>query len=514
MPKRPLGKTGVEITMLDQGTGKGAGLDRILRFAYAQGVRASTPPSATSPSPTSRSGSSRSPRSASRSSSSPRTSRGRPREITACSTSGWRLGTDYLDLFFIHSFGDNHSLDEAIKFVKSQEFKEAAEAVKKSGKAQLVGFSTHHKDRAAILQAAAEGGFVDAIMLQYCPWLDKDSPLNKALDACRKKGIGLISMKQIAGRFSATRRKGNILDDVAQQVPDARRAEAHAVPGPAARDLDRRADQRRLRGDAEHRPDPREHRRRPPVRAAQGGRDPPAPRRRRSPHGPTLCADCDGRCADGRRHQAALGDLTRFLTYHEHHGDRAEARRRTRAPARGPRLVRRRPRRRPRRLPQPARFRQAAAGGRSAAGVTAAMAIRIPTVSFTTRDSVCSSTWGLARTGAPRGPECRGIISRTSAARPLRSLPRGTPGVEHLTASSACSLPHSSQAAQIGPTWAIQQTRTRLGEHEDKGAASLVVRSHLPVSPSIVRLHRSLSNPRAQAHLASTVAVQLFVLPF
>ena len=43
-------------------------------------------------------------------------------------------------------------------------------------------------------------------MLQYTAWLDKDSPLNKALDACWAKGIGLISMKQVAGRrFGDTR---------------------------------------------------------------------------------------------------------------------------------------------------------------------------------------------------------------------------------------------------------------------------------------------------------------------
>ena len=118
------------------------------------------------------------------------------------------MGTDYVDLFFIHSFGDNHSLDEAMNFVKSQEFKETADAIRKSGKSRLVGISTHHKNRAQILQAAAEGGIVDAIMLQYTPWLDKDSPLNKALDACWKKGIGLISMKQIAGHFDKRREQG------------------------------------------------------------------------------------------------------------------------------------------------------------------------------------------------------------------------------------------------------------------------------------------------------------------
>ena len=44
-------------------------------------------------------------------------------------------------------------------------------------------------------------------------------------------------------------------------------------------------------------------------------------------HGPTLCADCDGRCSAAAGTQAELGNLTRFLTYHEHHGLRTEARR-------------------------------------------------------------------------------------------------------------------------------------------------------------------------------------------
>jgi len=42
--------------------------------------------------------------------------------------------------------------------------------------------------------------------------------------------------------------------------------------------------------------------------------------------GPTLCADCDGRCMAAAGTKAELDNLTRFLTYHEHHGDRTEAR--------------------------------------------------------------------------------------------------------------------------------------------------------------------------------------------
>ena len=39
-----------------------------------------------------------------------------------------------------------------------------------------------------------------------------------------------------------------------------------------------------------------------------------------------MCADCDGRCSIAAGTTAELGNLTRFLTYHQHHGDRAFAR--------------------------------------------------------------------------------------------------------------------------------------------------------------------------------------------
>ena len=86
--------------------------------------------------------------------------------------------------------------------------------------------------------------------------------------------------------------------------------------------------------------------------------------------GPTLCADCDGRCSGAAGTKAALGDLTRFLTYHEHHGYRAEARRQyaaTRPEARdwsGADLEAARAS-----LPQQARLRPAPPPGRTPPGV-------------------------------------------------------------------------------------------------------------------------------------------------
>ncbi|MGE3820323.1 MAG: aldo/keto reductase, partial [Isosphaeraceae bacterium] len=233
------------------------------------------------------------------------------------------MGTDSIDLFFIHSFGDD-GVDASLRLLRSPELKAAAEAAKKSGKLKLFGISTHHRDRAAILQVAAEVGYIDAIMVQYSPWLEKDSPLNKALDACHKRGVGLISMKQIAGRLRGETLQG-ILDDVRRRVPTlAERGLSpfqgllHAIWSDerisAACVAMQNTDQIRENADAARRFEPLKtadvERLRDAVLA----------------HNPTFCADCDGRCARAAGTGAALGDLTRFLTYHEHHGDRVAAR--------------------------------------------------------------------------------------------------------------------------------------------------------------------------------------------
>ena len=59
----------------------------------------------------------------------------------------------------------------------------------------MVGFSCHDGQLPAYLSAAAEGGFIDIVMLAYNPFYPKDGPLDKALDAAYKAGIGLVAMK-------------------------------------------------------------------------------------------------------------------------------------------------------------------------------------------------------------------------------------------------------------------------------------------------------------------------------
>jgi aryl-alcohol dehydrogenase-like predicted oxidoreductase len=330
LPKRKLGKTGLEITMLEMGTGalrEQGVLERLIRLSYASGVRTFDTAKAYGTEPGFKKWFERTPEVRKEIVLVTKDNPLAPKEMLAMLDKRLEaLGTDYVDLFFIHGLGDDHkNFNDAINFVKSQEFKETAEAIRKSGKAKFVGFSTHHLHRAALIQAAADGGIIDAIMLQYSPWLDKGDSLNKALDACYKKGIGLISMKQVAGRFPEHANK-NILEDVVKRVPMLAEKKLSPYQGLLhAIWTDERisgscvsiktTDQLREDADAARRYEPlttaQIHELRDAVIAFN----------------PTMCADCDGRCSLAAGTKAELGNLTRFLTYHEHHGIRTEARR-------------------------------------------------------------------------------------------------------------------------------------------------------------------------------------------
>jgi uncharacterized protein len=327
LPRRRLGKTGVEITMLDQGAVRGASVDKILRFSFASGVRVFDTAKLYGTEANFKKWFAQAPEVRKQifliTKDQPHTPDQMMKMVDQRLAA---LETDYIDLFFIHGFGDDHKLDAAINMIKSKEFGDAADAIRKSGKARFIGFSSHHKDRAQIIQAAADGGIVDAIMLQYRPWLEKDSPLNKALDACWKKEIGLISMKQIAGQFFGDKPKGNILDDVVRKVPTLAEKKLSPFQGllhaiwtderiSSVCCSMRNTDQIRENTDAARRFEP--------LKEADIGQL----RDATIAHGSTLCADCDGRCSLAAGTKAELGNLTRFLTYHEQHGLRSEARR-------------------------------------------------------------------------------------------------------------------------------------------------------------------------------------------
>jgi len=318
LPTRKLGKTGVDVTILNHGTWQAPGaLDRMLRTSYASGVRYFDTAKAYGTEPAVG-----------------KWLRAMPevRKNIFLATKDWpkeasqmmgmlderlaALKVDYVDLFFVHALGDEDSADNPIEFARSREFARAIEAIKKSGKAKFVGFSTHHPTKAEIIRSAAEGGFIDVIMLMHNPWIEKDSPLNKALDAAHAKGIGLVSMKQIAGQA---------LKVTADRVPSLKARNLTPVQGllhaiwsderfSATCVTMKNLDQTRENVDAARRFEPLKQAEFDELRDAVLAA------------GPTLCPNCDGRCSAAAGTRASLCDLTRFYTYYEDHGIRSHAR--------------------------------------------------------------------------------------------------------------------------------------------------------------------------------------------
>lgn len=110
------------------------------------------------------------------------------RRLDAC-------GTKYLDAFYIHGIGPRGYGEDSLNWPKSDGFKKVCEKLKESGKAKMVGFSCHDGRLNDYLAAAAEGGFVDIIMLAYNAFYKKGDAFDKALEACHAKGIALVAMK-------------------------------------------------------------------------------------------------------------------------------------------------------------------------------------------------------------------------------------------------------------------------------------------------------------------------------
>lgn len=102
-----------------------------------------------------------------------------------------RLGTDYVDILYIHDVSSAEDMNEPGALEALREFK-------KSGKARLVGVSTH-TGMADVLNEAARGGFYDVVLASYNFTMADDEELERAIGNAAKKGIGVIGMKTMAG---------------------------------------------------------------------------------------------------------------------------------------------------------------------------------------------------------------------------------------------------------------------------------------------------------------------------
>ncbi|MFA5240159.1 MAG: aldo/keto reductase [Phycisphaerae bacterium] len=102
-------------------------------------------------------------------------------------TSLKKMNTDYIDLYYgVHGMDDPSRLTD--------ELKQWAEDAKKRKLIRFFGFTTH-KNMAQCLAAAAKLDWIDAIMTTYNFQLMRVSKMQDALDACHKADIGLVAMK-------------------------------------------------------------------------------------------------------------------------------------------------------------------------------------------------------------------------------------------------------------------------------------------------------------------------------
>lgn len=113
-----------------------------------------------------------------------------------------KCGTDYIDLFYLHAMDPHYNNGDPAAFLKSDELKRIADTLKASGKIRHIGFTSHHSQRASLLRAAAEGGVIEAAMVSWSPYITKQdnisypsTELDEALTQCHEAGIGLVAMK-------------------------------------------------------------------------------------------------------------------------------------------------------------------------------------------------------------------------------------------------------------------------------------------------------------------------------
>jgi predicted aldo/keto reductase-like oxidoreductase len=102
-----------------------------------------------------------------------------------------RLQTSYVDLFFIHSLTGIAEITPAIKAWAAE--------MKKAGKFKFFGFSTHTNMEDCLL-GAARLDCIDAVMMTYNFQVMHKPKMQEAVNACAKSGVGLVAMKSMAGR--------------------------------------------------------------------------------------------------------------------------------------------------------------------------------------------------------------------------------------------------------------------------------------------------------------------------
>jgi len=108
-----------------------------------------------------------------------------------------RLRTDYVDCYYLHGVDGRE-----IPLLRDPDVKAAFEKLKKSGKIRFCGLSCHDRRLPEIVEAAAESGWIDQIMIQYNYRTMIGDDIRRALDAAAKANLALVAMKTQGGAGS------------------------------------------------------------------------------------------------------------------------------------------------------------------------------------------------------------------------------------------------------------------------------------------------------------------------
>jgi predicted aldo/keto reductase-like oxidoreductase len=104
-----------------------------------------------------------------------------------------RVGTNYVDILFLHNF---NSIGDWEKIVKPGGVLELALHLRQEGKAHVIGISGHYSDP---LKAAIESGQVDVVMFPINLFNHAMPGRQELVDLCIQQEIGLVAMKPYGG---------------------------------------------------------------------------------------------------------------------------------------------------------------------------------------------------------------------------------------------------------------------------------------------------------------------------
>jgi aryl-alcohol dehydrogenase-like predicted oxidoreductase len=122
---------------------------------------------------------------------------GKTREevLSDLDTSLRELGTDYLDIWYLHNRNRPEDLTD--------ELFEVQQEVKKAGKIRFAGVSTHF-NMPDMLSYLVKRGRTDVTLTTYNFTMKPE--LGEAIQAARRAGMGIVAMKVLAGGFSRIQR--------------------------------------------------------------------------------------------------------------------------------------------------------------------------------------------------------------------------------------------------------------------------------------------------------------------